>query len=57
MFALNMLEYINLIENVESTIFHKDQTNPQGQIKLRVAVENNSYFFKKLSGTDNNLSK
>ena len=35
-------------------IFHKDQANLQKQIELKVDVENDSYFCKKLSGADLN---
>ena len=34
--------------------FHKDQANLQKQIELKVNVENDSYFCKKLSGADLN---
>ena len=37
--------------------FHKDQANLQKQIELKVDVENDSYFCKKLSGADLNWSK
>ena len=33
-------------------IFYKDQTKPKRQLRLKVAVKNNSFFKGKLSGTD-----
>ena len=55
---LNMRQYIKLVwKRRINIIFHKDQTNLQKQIKLKVDVENDSYFCKKLSGADLNCSK
>ena len=39
------------------TLLYKNQTKPQKQIKLKVAVESKSYYLKILSGTDNNWSR
>ena len=55
---VNMIQYIKLVwKRRINIIFHKDQTNLQKQIKLKVDVENDSYFCKKLSGADLNCSK
>ena len=55
---------VNIIQHIKfvwkrriNIIFHKDQTNPQKQIMLKVDAGNNSYFCKKLSGADLNWSK
>ena len=55
---LNMRQYIKLVwKRRINIIFHKDQTNLQKQIKLKVDAENDSYLCKKLSGADHNWSK
>ena len=44
-----MLDPVNMVGHGRITrIFHKDQTNPQKQLKLKIAVENNSCFLKKI---------
>ena len=54
---VNMIQYVKLVwKRRMNIIFHKDQTNLQKQIKLKVGVENDSYFCKKLSGADLNWS-
>ena len=62
--CLKCLSLVNMIQYWEfvwkrriNIIFHKDQTNLQKQVKLKVDVENDSYFCKKLSGADLNWSK
>ena len=46
---MNIAKFLRATENTESTkFFHKDQTNLQNQIKLKVDVENDSYFCKEL---------
>ena len=58
LFLMNMIQCIKLVwKRIINIIFHKDQINLQKQIKLRVDVENDSYFCKKLSGADLNCSK
>ena len=53
-----MINYIKLVsKRIINIIFHKDQTNLQKQIKLKVDLENDSYFCKKLPGADLNWSK
>ena len=42
----------NIQEHRINRIFHKDQIKSPKQLKLKVAVENNSYFLKTLSGRD-----
>ena len=55
---VNMIQYIKLVWKRRINInFHKDQTNLQKLIKLKVDVENDSYFCKKLSGADLKWSK
>ena len=55
---VNMIQYIKLVwKRRINIIFHKDQTNLQKQIKLKVDAENDSYLCKKLSGADHNWSK
>ena len=55
---VNMIQYIKLVwKRRINIIFHKDQTNLQKQIKLKVDAENDSYFCKKLPGADLNWSK
>ena len=62
--CLNCLSLVNMIQDIKlvwkrrtSIIFHKDHTNLHKKIKLKVDVENDSYFCKKLSGADLNWSK
>ena len=46
---VNLIQYIKLVwERRINIIFHKDQTNLQKQIKLKVDVENHSYFYKNI---------
>ena len=55
---VNMIQYIKLVWKRRINInFHKDQTNLQKLIKLKVDVENDSYFCKKLSRADLNWPK
>ena len=56
---VNMMQYIKLVwKRKINIIFNKDQTNLQKQIELKVGVESDSYFCKKLSGAaDLNWSK
>ena len=43
--SLVNIQYIKLVwKRRINMIFHKDQTNLQKQTKLKVAVENDSYF-------------
>ena len=62
--CLNCLSLVNMIQYIKhvwkgriNIIFHKDQTNLQKQIKLKVDVENDSYFCKKFSRADLDWSR
>ena len=55
---VNMIQYIKLVWKPRINInFHKDQTNLQKLIKLKVDVENDPYFCKELSRADLNWPK
>ena len=50
LFLVNMTQYVKLVSKRRiKIIFHKIQTNVQKRIRLKVDVEGNSYFCKKLS--------
>ena len=53
-----ILQYIKLVwKRRINRIFDTDQTNFPKQLKFKVAVKNNFFFKKKLSGADHNWSK